>query len=54
MVAGAIIAVTAVLGLLGLVVARNPSFLGVTLAASAGVLGALYVAVERWRPLTST
>jgi Fuc2NAc and GlcNAc transferase len=54
MVAGAIIAITAVLGLLGLVVARNPSFLGVTIAASAGVLGALYVAVERWRPMTST
>lgn len=52
-VTGAVIALSAALGLLGSLVMRNPALLGPVLAAAALGLGALYLVVERLRPITS-
>jgi len=52
-VTGVVIGLSAALGLLGSVAIRNPALLGVVLASAAGVLGAVYVAAERWRPMSS-
>jgi hypothetical protein len=45
---------TAALGLFGSLVTSNAAFLAPVLAISAGVLGAIYLAVERWQPMRST
>lgn len=49
----AVAALTAALGLFGSLVTANAAFLAPVLAVSAGVLGAIYWAVERWHPMRS-
>lgn len=53
-VTGVVIGLSAVLGVLGSFAARDPALLGAVLAAACGILGALYVVIERWRPMLST
>jgi Fuc2NAc and GlcNAc transferase len=50
----AVAVLTAALGLFGSLVTSNAAFLAPVLAISAGVLGAIYLAVERWQPMRST
>jgi Fuc2NAc and GlcNAc transferase len=52
-VTATVAALSAALGLLGSLVTRNPALLGPLLAAAAGGLGVLYLAIERWHPMPS-
>jgi Fuc2NAc and GlcNAc transferase len=47
----AIVAISSALGLISFMVVRHPALLGPGLVVSAVWLGALYLAVERWRPM---
>jgi Fuc2NAc and GlcNAc transferase len=52
-VTSAVAVLTAALGLFGSLVTRNAAFLAPVLLVSAGVLGAIYLVVERWQPMRS-
>lgn len=50
-VTSVMIGLSAALGLVALVVSRDPELLGPALATGAAALGALYLVVERWNPM---